>query len=55
MGVIDLYFVDNEVEVHCRQKVVDCACIGRQPTCPLSLSAPPVLLVLELLELWAVI
>jgi hypothetical protein len=26
MGVIDLYFVDNEVEVRCRRKVVDCAC-----------------------------
>jgi hypothetical protein len=24
MGVIDLYFVDNEVEVCCRRKVVDC-------------------------------
>jgi hypothetical protein len=24
MGVIDLYFVDNEVEVRCRRKVVDC-------------------------------
>jgi hypothetical protein len=26
MGVIDLYFVDNEVEVCCRRKVVDFAC-----------------------------
>jgi hypothetical protein len=25
MGVIDLYFVDHEVKVRCRQKVVDCA------------------------------
>jgi hypothetical protein len=32
MGVIDLYFVDNEVEVHCRHKVVDC---GRHSACPL--------------------
>jgi hypothetical protein len=43
MGVIDLYFVDNEVEVHCRRKVVDCAFIGRPPACPLLLSAPSVL------------
>jgi hypothetical protein len=44
MGVIDLYFVDNEVEVRFQRKVVDCTCIGRQPACPLLLSAPPVLL-----------
>jgi hypothetical protein len=44
MGVIELYFVNNEVEVRCRQKVVDCACTGRQPAGPLLLSAPPVLL-----------
>jgi hypothetical protein len=25
MGVIDLYFVGNEVEVCCRRKVIDCA------------------------------
>jgi hypothetical protein len=25
MGVIDLYFVNNEVKVCCRRKVVDCA------------------------------
>jgi hypothetical protein len=43
MGVINLYFVDNEVEVHCRRKVVDCIFIGRPPACPLLLSAPPVL------------
>jgi hypothetical protein len=26
MGVSDLYFVDNEVEVFCRRNVVDCTC-----------------------------
>jgi hypothetical protein len=44
MGVIDLYFVDNEVEVRCRLKVVDCACITCQPVGSLSLGALPVLL-----------
>jgi hypothetical protein len=44
MGVIDLYFVENEVKVHCRRKVVDCAYITYQPVGPLSLGAPPVLL-----------
>jgi hypothetical protein len=44
MGVIDLYFVDNEVKVRCRRKLVDCARTGRQPACPLLLGAPPVLL-----------
>jgi hypothetical protein len=46
MGVIDLYFVDNEVEVRYQRKVVDCACTGRQPACPLFIecttSAPDV-------------
>jgi hypothetical protein len=44
MGVIDLYFVDNEVKVRCRLKVVDCACINCQPAGSLLLGAPPVLL-----------
>jgi hypothetical protein len=26
MGVSELYFVDNEVEVFCRRNVVDCTC-----------------------------
>jgi hypothetical protein len=44
MGVIDLYFVDNEVEVRCRQKVADCAYIICRQVGPLSLGAQPVLL-----------
>jgi hypothetical protein len=44
MGVIDLYFVDNEVEVRCRRRVVDYAYITCRPIGPLSLGAPPVLL-----------
>jgi hypothetical protein len=44
MGVIDLYFVDNEVEVRCRQKVVDCAYFICHQVGLLSLGAQPVLL-----------
>jgi hypothetical protein len=36
--------VDNEVEVHCRQKIVDYAYIICRQVGPLSLGAPPVLL-----------
>jgi hypothetical protein len=39
MGVIGFYFVDNEVEVRCRQKVIDCAYIICRQAGPLSLSA----------------
>jgi hypothetical protein len=46
MGVIDFYFVDNEVEVCCRRKVVYCAYIICRQVGPLSLgcttSAPDV-------------
>jgi hypothetical protein len=44
MGVIDFYFVDNEVEIHCRRKEVDCAYISCRQIGPLSLGAQPVLL-----------
>jgi hypothetical protein len=44
MGVIDLYFVDNEVEIRCRQEVVDCTYIICRQVGPLSLGAQPVLL-----------
>jgi hypothetical protein len=44
MGVIDLYFVDNEVEVRCRRKVLDCAHIICGQVGPLSLGAQPVLM-----------
>jgi hypothetical protein len=44
MGVNDLYFVDNEVKVCCRRKVVDCAYIIFRRVGPLSLGAQPVLL-----------
>jgi hypothetical protein len=44
MGGIDLYFVDTEVEVHCRQKVVDCAYTTCQPVGFLSLGTPLALL-----------
>jgi hypothetical protein len=44
MGVIDFYFVDNEVKVRCRWKVVDCAYIICRQVGPLSLGAQPVLL-----------
>jgi hypothetical protein len=43
MGVIDLYFVDTEVKVCCRQKVVDCAFFTFLQIYPLSLGARPVL------------
>jgi hypothetical protein len=38
MGVIDLYFVNNVVEVCCRWNVVDCAYITCRPVGPLSLA-----------------
>jgi hypothetical protein len=44
MGVIDLYFVDSEVEVRCRLKVVNYVCIICQPVGSLLLGAPLVLL-----------
>jgi hypothetical protein len=44
MGVIDLYFVDNEVKVRCRLKVADYAYITCQPVGSLPLGAPSVLL-----------
>jgi hypothetical protein len=44
MGVIDLYFINNEVEVRCRREVVDCAYIISRQVGPLSLGAQPVLL-----------
>jgi hypothetical protein len=44
MGLIDLYFVDNEVEVRCRLKVVVCVYITCQPVGSLPLGAPSVLL-----------
>jgi hypothetical protein len=43
MGVINLYFVDNEVEVCCRQKVVDYAFYIFLQVDPLSSGARPVL------------
>jgi hypothetical protein len=46
MGVINLYFVDHEVEVRCRLKVVDCAYIilstGWFPTIGCTISTPDV-------------
>jgi hypothetical protein len=44
IGVIDRYFVDNEVEVCCRRKVVDCAYFICRQVGPMSLGAQPVLL-----------
>jgi hypothetical protein len=44
MGVIDLYFVDSEVKVCCRQKVVDCAYVICRQVGPLSSGARAVLL-----------
>ena len=43
MGVIDFYFVDNEVKVCCRQKVVDYAFYIFLQVGPLSSGARPVL------------
>jgi hypothetical protein len=43
MGVIDLYFVDNEVEVCCRQKVVVCTFYTFLLAGPLPSGARPVL------------
>jgi hypothetical protein len=45
MGVINLYFVDNEVEVRCERNVVDCAYFICHQVGLLSLGAQPVLLV----------
>jgi hypothetical protein len=43
MGVIDLYFVDNEVKVCCRRKVIDYAFFIFVQVGPLSSGARPVL------------
>jgi hypothetical protein len=43
MGVKDLYFVDNEVKVCYRRKVVDCAFYIFLQVGPLSSGARPVL------------